>query len=306
MSPQVLVDGLVAGSVIGLGAIGVTLTYAILRFANFAHGEFVTVGAYAALALAGLIGALFGGSSLAPLGPFSFGWALPVALVLSVAITGLLAVLLDRALFAILRRKGSAAIILVMASFGASMALRSLVEFAFTSRPAYFSKTLQIAKPLGFGLKATPDQLLAVAVTLILVIAVHLLLTRTGTGRAMRAVAENPALAAVSGVDVSRVVTTVWLLGGALAAGAGTVAGLLVQIRPFMGFDLLLPLFAAAILGGIGSVPGAVLGGLVVGLCEALAVHTVGAEWRAAVSFLILTLVLLARPQGLLGKGARA
>jgi branched-chain amino acid transport system permease protein len=300
MNPQVLVDGIVAGGIIGLGAIGVTLTYSILRFANFAHGEFLSWGAYAALVFSVLFGALLGG---APIGPFSFGWALVPAAICAMAFTGGLALLLDRILFRRLR-VGGETIVSIMASFGASLALRSLLEALFTSRPAYYSRMLQIARPFGGGLKATPNQLLMIAVTAVLVVAVHLLLTRTRVGRAMRAVSENPALAEVSGVDVGRVVRVTWLLGGALAGAAGVVVGLLVQIRPHMGFDLLLPLFAAAILGGIGSVPGAMIGGLVVGLSEAGAVALVGAQWRGAVAFVVIILVLLVRPSGLFGKPA--
>ena len=302
MNPQVIIDGLVAGSVIGLGAIGVTLTYSILRFANFAHGEFISWGAYAALVLNGLVGML-AGTSARPLAPLSFGWSLVVALPLALAFTGALALGLDRILFRRIRQRGEV-IVAIMASFGASLALRSLLEAIFTSRPAYFSRALQIARPLGGGLRATPNQIAAVAATAVLVVAVHLLLTRTRIGRAMRAVSESPALAEVSGIDVSRVIRVTWLLGGALAGAAGVVVGLLVQIRPFMGFDLLLPLFAAAILGGIGSVPGAVLGGLIVGLSEAAAVALVGAQWRGAVAFVVIIAVLLVRPSGLFGKAA--
>jgi branched-chain amino acid transport system permease protein len=117
----------------------------------------------------------------------------------------------------------------------------------------------------------------------------------------MRALAENPTLAAVAGIDTERVVRTVWLIGGGLAALSGVLQGLTVQVRPLLGFDLLLPLFAAAILGGIGSPLGALLGGLLVGMAESLAVPLVGAEYRAAVSFLVLIAVLLVRPQGLAG-----
>ncbi|MGK9171332.1 branched-chain amino acid ABC transporter permease [Inquilinus limosus] len=301
MTPQVIMDGLITGAMIGLGAIGVTLTYSILRFANFAHGELLSWGAYAALAAAGALGGVSGGL-LAPIGPFSFGWALPIAALVAVALTGGLALLVDALLFGRLRDRRSTVIILVMASFGAALTLRSLLEFIFTSKPAYYTKALQIALPLGGGLRATPDQLLSLGVAAILVLAVHLMLTRTATGRAMRAVSENPQLAGVVGIDVRQVVRTVWLMGAGLAAVAGIFAGLLVQIRPQMGLDLLLPLFAATILGGIGSVPGAMLAGLVVGLAEAVAVPLVGGEWRAAVAFVVLVLVLLIRPQGLFGR----
>ena len=298
MSLQFVVDGLLTGSMIGLGAIGVTLTYAILRFSNFAHGDFMAWGTYATLAVAGAIGAMVG--KVAPLGPFSFGWPLIVALVVGCVLTGLMALALDAVLFPRLRARGQS-IIVVMASFGASMALRSLLEFIFTSRPTYFSRAIQIAMPVGFGIRITPDQIALLVLTAVLVAATHLMMTRTQTGRSMQAVSQNPALARVVGIDVARVVRATWLLGAALACVAGTMVGILVQIRPLMGFDMLLPMFAAAILGGIGSVPGAVLGGLIIGLAEAAAVQFIGAEWRAAVSFVILMAVLFVRPIGLFG-----
>ena len=276
MNPQAIIDGLISGSTIGLGAIGLTLTYSILRFANFTHGDFLAWGAYLTLTVAGVLGGLAAGLG-APVYPFSFGWGLPLAMLGGVALTVALTLGLDHVLFGRLRARGADAIIIVMASFGASMALRSLLEFIFTAKPAYFTKALQIAKPLGLGMRATPDQLLVIGLTALLVLALHLLVTRSATGRAMRAVSENPSL-------------------------AGVMAGLLVQIRPYMGFDLLLPLFSAAILGGIGSIPGAMLGGLIIGLSEAFAVQIIGAEWRATISFVILVIVLMLRPQGLFGQ----
>jgi branched-chain amino acid transport system permease protein len=299
MNLQFLADGVIAGAMIGLGAIGVTLTYSILRFANFAHGEFIAWGAYFALAAASALGWLIEGSTT-PIGPFSFGWGLLLALIIAMALTGVLALALDWALFARLRERANA-ITVVMASFGASMALRSGLEFLFSSRPAYFNRELQIAMRLPFGLRVTPNQLALLALAAILVLALHLLLTRSQIGRSMRAVSENPALARVAGVDVDRVVRVTWLLGGALAGASGVMVGLMVQIRPFMGLDLLLPLFAAAILGGIGSVPGALAGGLIVGVAEAASAVTIGAQWRAATAFALLIAMLLARPTGLLG-----
>ena len=142
MSPQVIMDGLIAGSMIGLGAIGVTLTYSILRFANFAHGEFIAWGAYATLLGAGLVGFL-AGREIPPLGPFSFGWPVLFAGALAMVVTGLMALALDLVLFKRLRVRGNA-IIMVMASFGASLALRALLEFIFTGEPRYFSRDIQI------------------------------------------------------------------------------------------------------------------------------------------------------------------
>ncbi len=158
-----------------------------------------------------------------------------------------------------------------------------------------------MAVPLGLGIRLTPDQIFLIFLTFIIVIGMDRFLTLSATGRAMRAVSENPTLARVAGVDVERVIRATWIIAGILATASGVMLGLTVQIRPFMGFDLLLPLFAAAILGGIGSMPGAVLGGLIVGVAEAAAVQIVGADYRAAVAFLILIAVLLVKPSGLFG-----
>ncbi|MEZ5797595.1 MAG: branched-chain amino acid ABC transporter permease [Paracoccaceae bacterium] len=298
MSLQFLLDGLIAGSMIGLGAIGVTLTYSILRFSNFAHGDFMAWGAYGALVVVGLIG-----GSL-PLAPLSFGLPLILAMAVAMGLTALLALALDWLLFARLRARGQS-IIVVMASFGASMALRNLLEFLFTSSPTYYSRAIQIAQPIGMGIRITADQVALLLMTLALVTGMHLFMQRSQRGREMRAYSQNPALARVVGIDVDRVVRATWIIGAALACAAGVMVGILVQIRPLMGLDLLLPIFAAAILGGIGSVPGAVLGGLIIGLSEAAAVQFVGAEWRAAVAFMILMAVLLVRPMGLFGVAER-
>jgi branched-chain amino acid transport system permease protein len=298
---QSIADGLILGATVSLGAIGLTLTYSILRFANFTHGEFISIGAYVALsALAGFAGILHG-SAADHFGALSFGWPLVAALLLAVVVTGAVALLLDALLFRRLRRHGSA-IALVIASFGASLALRNLLAFGYGPQPEYFTRDLQIAVPLLPGLRVTPDQIFVLVLTAVLVAALHVFLTRTTLGRAMRASAENPTLATLAGIDVRAVVRWTWLIGGGLAAVAGVCLGITVQVRPSMGFDLLLPLFAAAILGGIGSPYGAVIGGLLIGLAESLSVPLVGSEYRQAVGFLVMLAMLLWRPQGLLGE----
>jgi branched-chain amino acid transport system permease protein len=300
IGPQDVANGIILGTTIALGAIGLTLTYSILRFANFAHGELVTWGAYAALGALGLWTAV-SGQGIGRIGSLSFGWPLLGALAVAMAVTAGLAVVLDRWLFRTLRRRGTP-LVLVIASFGASLALRHLLVFLHGPQPDYFTTEIQIAYPILPGVRVTADQLVVLALTGLLVIALHLVLTRTTLGRAMRAASENPVLLQVIGIDPEAVARATWMVGGALAAVAGVFVGLTVQVRPLMGFDLLLLLFAAAILGGIGSVYGAILGGLLVGLAEALAVPLIGAEYRAAVSFLVLLAVLLLRPHGLLGQ----
>jgi branched-chain amino acid transport system permease protein len=205
-----------------------------------------------------------------------------------------------------LRARG-AAIVLVIASFGVALALRNLVLFVYGGVPEYYSRELQIAirilpRDVWGGIRITPDQLFVLGLAATLVLVLHLLLTRSTLGRSMRAAAENPALARVAGIDVERIIRWTWAIGAALAATAGVFAGLVAQVRPTLGLDLLLPLFAAAILGGIGSVYGAVLGGLIIGLAESLSVPLIGAEYRAATAFVILILILLVRPTGLLGE----
>ncbi|MGG5808029.1 branched-chain amino acid ABC transporter permease [Falsiroseomonas sp. CW058] len=302
---QLLADGLIVGSVIALGAVGLTLTYSILRFANFGQGEFMTWGAYLAVTALAFVLAVTGGGVMEPLGPFSFGWQLVAAMVLAAALTAGLALLVDWALFRRLRRGN--AITLVIASFGAALALRNLVQFLYGTLPEYYTREIQIAvrlvpRDVLGGLRITPDQMLVIGMAGAVVLGLHLLLTRTTLGRAMRATAMNPALARVAGVDVEGVIRATWVIGAALAAVAGVMAGIVGQVRPMLGFDLLLPLFAAAILGGIGSVWGAVLGGFIVGLAESFSVPLFGAEYRAATAFLVLIAILLLRPTGLFGE----
>lgn len=299
-----IADGLMMGAIISLGAIGLSMIFSIVRFSNFAHGELLAWGAYLALVVSGWLGQL-DAFFTEPLGPFSFGWGLLLALVASSLLTAGLALGVDWLLFRRLRRQGS--ITLVIASFGAALALRNLLLFWQGGIPRYYSDNLQIAVPLlprDFygGVRITPDQLFVLGLTLVVVLALHGFLGYTTLGRSMRAAALNPALARVTGIDPEHILRATWVVGGVLASIAGVFAGLTVQLRPNMGAEMLLPLFAAVILGGIGSIWGALLGGLIVGLAESFSITVVGAEYRAAAAFVVLIFILLLRPRGLFGE----
>jgi len=292
---QYVADGIILGATLALGAIGLTLTYNILRFANFAHGEFLTFGAYFALVFA----AWFAGG--ATLGPLTFGPGFLAAIVAAVLLTGGLALLLDALLFRQLRRS-EFAVALVIASFGASLMLRNVIVFVWGSQPEYYSRNIAVAHEVLPGVRLSADEMFVIVLTAMLMVALHLFLQRTRLGKEMRAVSDNPSLASVTGIDVRRVIRWTWLIGAGLAAVAGVLFGLTVQISPEMGFNLILPMFAAAILGGVGSIYGAVLGGLVIGLAESLSVPLIGPAYKPAVAFALMFLILLVYPKGILGE----
>ncbi len=287
MIAQYLADGIVLGATLALGAIGLTLTYNILRFANFAHGEFLTFGSYFALIFVGMF------SGGATLGPFTFGWSFVGGLVL--------ALVLDWLLFRPLR-KSDVAVALVIASFGASLMLRNVIVFVWGSQPEYYTRSIAIAQEVLPGVRLSANEIFVVVLTAVLMVALHLFLTRTRLGQQMRAVSDNPALAQVTGIDVRRIIRWVWIIGGGLAAVGGAMFGLTVQVSPEMGFTLILPMFAAAILGGIGSIYGAVLGGLVIGIAQSLSVAFIDPGYKPAVAFALMFLILLFHPTGILGE----
>jgi len=290
---QALADGILSGSIIALGAIGLTLTMGILRFANFAHAELVTWGAYMALAVLWFTGAFLG-----PIPPFSFGIPLIFATLVAAGLTSLLALAIDWLVYRPLRRQTDH-LTLVFGSFGVSLLVRMVILLIFGGAAQYYSRALQIAIPVAPGMRILPDQLFTLGITAIIVVGLHFFLQKTRLGLAMRALAENPELARVNGLDTRAVVRWTWVIGASLATAAGVLYGLTVQLRPEIGFHLILPLFAAVILGGVGNVFGAVIGGLIVGLAESFAVLLVPAGYKMAVPFIILLAVLYLRPTGI-------
>jgi len=293
--------GVMLGSIISLGAIGLSLVYGVLRFANFAHGDLMTVGAYIVFTLLSLL------PQGVPLRPFSFGWEFLVALAVAMPLTGLVAFSIDRVIYRPLRRRRSSIVIMAMASLGMAFFVRSLIylgwgadfHFYYVGRPRPAFQLL--------GVQVRPDQLFILGLAFLLVLAIYLLLEKTKMGKAMRATADNPELARVSGINTERVILWTWVLGGAMAAAGGALLGLDSQVRPEMGWLLLLPMFAAVILGSIGNPYGALAGGLIIGVAQQVSTAfltppPVRAAYAPGVAFFIMILVLLVRPQGIFGK----
>lgn len=299
---QHLVDGVLVGSILSLGAIGLTMAMHMLRFANFSHAELLSIGAYSALVFDGLFGALY--PALATkIGPLSLTWSLSLAILISMAITGATAVLIDRLVFRRVRAKGGE-LSMVFASFGVAMIVRNALGLTFGLQSQLYSKDIVFAivvsrEPL---LLIKPDQVFSLIAALVIMAILHLILSRTAFGYSLRAVAENPSLAQVSGVNLNRMIVLIWIIGGGLAAAAGVFYGLSNQINPVLGRDLVLPIFAATIVGGIGSIYGAVLGGFLVGIASNMALVILPSGYSPAVPFLIILIVLIIRPTGLFGE----
>jgi branched-subunit amino acid ABC-type transport system permease component len=282
-----LIPGLVLGSIYALGAIGVSLTFGILRFANFAHGETMTLGAYVILTLIYLTG-------LHPL------LLLPFAMI----IVALLQLGLDRVFFKPLRN--SPVVIIVMASFGLMLMVRSSIQFFWGVQLQALQRGIQKPYVLLDTLRISPKHVLIIGAALLLMGAVHYLLSYTKIGKAMRAMADSPELARLTGIDTERVIRTTWIVGASLATAAGVFLAVDTHVETLMGFKILLPVFAAAILGGIGRPYGAMAGGLVIGIAEELSSYPwigdtplLSPGYKAGVSFAIMVGMLIWRPSGL-------
>lgn len=301
MIAQALVDGLLSGAIIALGAIGVTFSLAILRFANFSHGDLLGIGAYAAMFLLLTLAADGeSGQRIVPHGPFSFGWSLLPALLFALFATVALALLLDWMVYSRLRARGADPLTLVFASFGLALLLRNALLLLFGHDPYNYSTEIQMAMRLPGGVLVLPDQILVFVMTLLVLAVLWFFLQRTRQGMAMRSVAENPQLASIAGIDIAATVRLTWIVSALLAALAGVFYGVTVQVRPEMGINLLLPLFTAAILGGVGRVGGAVLGALLISLSENLVTLVIPNIYKPMVPFVLLLLVLYFRPAGLI------
>ncbi len=281
MIGQFVFNGLVTGMLVALPAVALTLTYDILKFPNFAIGAMLTVGAYIAFALNAWL-------------------ALP--LLWSAALGALafaaVAVVIDQAVFRPLRERS--AITLLVASMGVSFVLENIVRFIFGNQARSYE--IPLARPHDvLGIQVNAEQVITALTALSAMAAVYVVLRHTWLGRAMRAVSDNTALAAVRGINPGRIVRWTWALTGVLVGIAGVLAGMDRAIDPLLGWNYLVTVFAAAILGGLGNPFGAVLGALTVGVVEETSTLVIPPNYRQVVSFIAIALLLLARPEGLLG-----
>ncbi len=282
---QLLIYGIVLGAIITLGAIGLSLVYGIIRFANFAHGDMMMAGAYFAFFFV-----------------VTLGFPMFVAFPLAMLGGAVLAIVIDQVLYRRLRR--TSPVILLISSFGVALILRSLIQLIWGPSIHVYEQGIKL--PICFwGLGIKPDQLYILGGSILLVAALHVFLQYTRIGKAMRAMSDNPSLARVSGIDTERVIIWTWVIGASLTAAAGIFLAIDTQLHPVMGWRLLLPLFAAAILGGIGKPYGAIAGGMVIGIAQEMSTLVITPDYKPAVAFALMVIILVLRPAGLLGGGAK-
>ncbi|CAB5153604.1 Branched-chain amino acid ABC transporter, permease protein LivH (TC 3.A.1.4.1) [Olavius algarvensis associated proteobacterium Delta 3] len=302
---ELIFYGIVLGSIISLGAIGLSLVYGILRFANFAHGDLMSVGAYTALFLVTGFLAWIGVSD-ATFGPLSFGWRMLIAFPVSMLAVAGVAILLDRVLYRKLRAKKSGPVIFAMSSLGAAFILRMIILIFWGADSLFYRPgMLRPAYELPLGVKIRPDQVFIIILVCVLMTTLHLFLQKTKMGKAMRATSDNIELARVSGIDTERIIIWTWGIGGALAAAGGILYGVDVQLHPYMGWNFLIPLFAATILGSIGNIYGAMVGGFIIGVAQQVSTAFLMPTYKPAVAFTIMIVILLIRPKGIFGGSER-
>lgn len=314
-----LTVGIVIGSIIALGAVGLTLIFGVLKFAHFAHGDAMMVSAFVAwLLLNGIIVGERAGSDTTllpitvndlpaaddPIWDFSFGYGLVVAMVITAALTAAIFVGLDRLVYRRLRDRKSGIVMFAIASLGLAFIMRSLILIFWGPTPRLYTPGIRNRLELPLDVSILADQVFILGAALVVTGAVYWLLFRTKLGKAMRAMADNPDLARVSGINTDRIVTWTWAVSGTLVAVAGVLLALQAHLSSELGFTLLLPLFAAAIVGGLGNPQGALVGGLVVGITQEVAVtfDFLSPGYKFSIAFVLLILILLVRPRGLFGE----
>lgn len=286
---QLLVDGFRFGLLIAIAAVGLSLIFGTTGLVNFSHGELVTIGA-----VAGWYINVQGGV------PF-----IPAALI-AMLVGAAVGALNELGIWRPLRGRGTGLIAALVISIGLSMALRYLVQIVYGGRSSPYRGSLGGTRAVDYGLfRMTGNDLVTIVICLVVLVLVALMLQRTKIGKAMRAVSDNRDLAASSGIDVNRVILFVWMLGGALAALGGVLLGLSDQVQWDMGFRLLLLMFAGVTLGGLGTAYGALVGSIIVGVFVQMSTLVIPNDMKYVGGLLLLIVILVIRPQGILGTRAR-
>ncbi len=277
-----VVTGITTGSIIALGAIGLTLTFGILKFPNISHGDLLAVSAY--IGFAG--GRLFNNIYLAVMGAIVGG--------------ALIAFGVEKVVWRPMREKGASLVAMLIASIGVAIALRHMLMAIAGSR-LYFQDISPRIFYLG-DIRISSLQVIIVLTAVATMLLLHFVLQKTKLGKSMRAISDEPALAKVSGIDVNRVIGAIWIIGGGMAGLAGFLFTLQTSLRPDMGFHLLFPMFVAVILGGIGNPYGAMIGGLTLGLAQDLSLIFLPSQYKIIVGFVVMILVLIYKPTGIMGR----
>jgi neutral amino acid transport system permease protein len=277
---QLIVNGIAVGSIIALAAVGLTLTYGILRLSNFAHGDFLTLGAY----LTWLINTL--------------GLSIWLSMILAAAGTVGVMLLAEKLLWSRMRSIRATSTTLIIISIGLALFLRNGIILIWGGRNQNYNLPINAALDI-FGVKVPQNQILVLLLAVLAILGLHYLLQNTKIGKAMRAVADDLDLARVSGINVDQVILWTWLIAGTLTSLGGSMYGLITAVRPNMGWFLILPLFASVILGGIGNPYGAIAAAFIIGIAQEVSTPWLGSQYKQGVALLIMILVLLIRPKGL-------
>jgi len=289
---QQLVNGITWGSVYALIALGYTMVYGILRLINFAHGDVYMLGAFFGFYAARLTGAAVDPNPFKATG----------ILLISMLGCGLVGFAIERFAYKPVRK--SSRLSALITAIGVSLLLENGGQLLFGADPKFFPQIIRATNiPLGMGVTISNQQVIILVVSVALMLGLRFIVLHTRAGKAMRAVSYSHTAAALMGISVDRIITFTFVLGSMLAAAAGVLVALQnPKIEPYMGIMPGLKAFVAAVLGGIGNIPGAVLGGLVMGVAEVMVVGYLSPTWRDAIAFVLLILILLVRPSGLLGQ----
>ena len=284
MDPQLIVNGIALGSIIALGAVGLTLTYGILRLSNFAHGDLMTLGAFVAWML-----------NVSPIPALNNIW---VSMLVGIVATVGVALLAEAVLWKRMRRVRATSTTLVIISIGLALFLRNGILLIWGSDAKRYNLPVSEAIDL-FGIKIKFYNLVVLGLAIVAIAGLHFLLQNTKIGKAMRAVADDIDLARVTGINVEQVALWTWIIAASLTGLGGQMYGLVTNVRPDMGWFLIMPMFAAVTLGGIGNPYGAIAGAFIIGIAQEVSVPIVGSQYKLAIALILMVLTLLFRPQGL-------